>query len=220
VTRRTGILAATLGLLVLVGGIVFLWHRGRIDPLPPSVRQPVEDERMARARVDSQLVAATEEARAAQERQDSATTRAKAAVRRARLASDRADSLAHEAQRSASARDSAHYYELAYTARTAERDTLLVVIAEQDTALLAAHDRITAITRAASVANQARQRADSVLDAVVASVVACTVPGTFGRLRCPSRKTALVVGVVVGLGAPPLVRAVKDGRLAIPLRSR
>jgi hypothetical protein len=76
VTRRTGILAATLGLLVLVGGIVFLWHRGRIDPLPPSVRQPVEDERMARARVDSQLVAATEEARAAQERQDSATTRA------------------------------------------------------------------------------------------------------------------------------------------------
>jgi hypothetical protein len=203
--------------LGLAGIALALWSRGRVDPVPPPVRAAVQAERADRARDSAQLVAATLEAEAAARRQEEATARARSAEERARVASDRADALARRAELAESAQDSARYYRLAYEARTAERDTLLDALAAKDTALDAADDRIAAITRGAVIANSARIRADSVLDAVVASVVVCTVPGTFGRVRCPSRRTALVVGLVAGVAIPPTVRAIRDGRLRLSL---
>jgi hypothetical protein len=219
-TRRLGflIVAGTLAVLVVAG--VVLWRRGRVDPLPPAVRTAVTNEKADRARVDSQLVAATLEAQAAQRRQDAANARAKAAERRARAIGLQADSLAREAQHASTARDSALFYRLAYTARTSERDTLLVALAGKDTALAEAERRAVALTRSDSINRQARTRADSVLDAVVASVTVCTVPGTFGRVRCPSRKVALAVGIVGGLATEEMYRAVKDGRISIRLPFR
>lgn len=220
-TRRALWLSGVALLVVLIAiTVVVLWRRGRVDPLPPPVRTAVANEKTDRARVDSQLVAASVEAEAAQRRQELATQRANALERTAKAASDRADSLAREAERSATARDSAIYWHLAYATRTAERDTLLTVIAEQDTALLASHDRASAFQHAAYVANTARLRADSVLDAVVAAANVCTVPGTFGRVKCPSRKTALAVGLLGGLATEEVARALKDGRIRISLPFR
>lgn len=220
-TRRALWLSGA-GLLVLTIAltVVILWRRGRVDPLPTPVRHAVEDERLARARVDSQIVAATMEAEAAQRRQDEATQRANALERARRLASDRADSLARAAEQAQTASDSARYYRLAYVARTSERDTLLAVLAEKDTALLAANDRARAFQHAAIVADSARLRADSVLDAVVASVTVCTVPGTFGRVKCPSRTTALVAGAALAVVGKVTYDAVRDGRLRITLPFR
>jgi hypothetical protein len=48
----------------------------------------------------------------------------------------------------------------------------------------------------------------------------CTVPGTFGRIKCPSRKTALAVGILGGFATEELYRAVRDGRISVPLVSR
>jgi hypothetical protein len=214
--RRRWIFAGLIA-VELLGIVVALWLRHRIDPLPAPVRDAVEAERAARPSIDSQLVAATLEAQAAQERQDAATQRAEAAERRARIQSARADSLAREAELATTARDSALYWHLAYSARTEERDTLLVASAAKDSAIAAANARAFAFARRAAVADSARLRADSVLDAVVASVTVCTVPGTFGRVRCPSRTAALAFGFVGGLVLEETVRAVHDGRLRIPL---
>jgi hypothetical protein len=217
-TRRAWV-AIGLG-VALAALLIFLWRRGRVDPLPTAVRTAVTNEKADRARVDSQLTAATMEAAAAYQRQGEANARADSLRRLARRLSSRADSLAREAERSSTARDSALYYRLAYTERTTERDTLLLALAGKDMALAAAEARAVALTRSDSIARRARVRADSVLDAVVASVTVCTVPGTFGRIRCPSRKTALAVGILGGFATEELYRAVKDGRLSIPLVSR
>jgi hypothetical protein len=213
-TRRAWI---GLGLAVaLVALALFLWRRGRVDPLPPAVRTAVENEKASRAAIDSALVAATVEASAAQDRQAAANARADSLRRVAKRLSNRADSLAREAERAATAQDSALYYRLAYAERTTERDTLLLALAGKDTALAEAERRAVALTRSDSIARRARVRADSVLDAVVRSVTVCTVPGTFGRIKCPSRKTALAVGLLGGFATEEIYRAVRDGRFRVP----
>ena len=219
-TRRLGLLISGGTLAVLVVAVVVLWRRGRVDPLPPAVRTAVTNEKEDRARIDSQLVASTLEAEAAQRRQDAANARARASERRARAIGLQADSLAREAALARTSRDSALFYRLAYTARTSERDTLLVALAGKDMALAEAERRAIALTRSDSINRRARQRADSVLDAVVASVTVCTVPGTFGRIKCPSRRTALAVGIVTGLATEEIYRAAKDGRISIPMPFR
>jgi hypothetical protein len=206
---------SVVALLVLVVGV--LWWRGRIEPLPPDVAKPVHDEKADRQRVDSQLIAATMEAYAAQQRQARAEAKNDTLRSIARRLSVYADSLARLAGGAVNAHDSAALWRDAYEVRTDERDTLLAALTENRHALDAANDRIAALTRAVGIADSARQRADSVLDAVVASVVVCTVPGTFGRVKCPSRKTALTVGVLSGLAIEEVGRAVKDGRIRFQL---
>lgn len=204
--------------VALVASGAFIWfHRHRVEALPPAVVAAVEHEKADRARVDSQLIAASLEAVAAQQRQAIAEARADSLRSIAQRFSDYADRLAARATTATTAHDSANFYREAYEVRTDERDTLLAALATKDTALDAANDRIAALTRAAGIADTARQRADSVLDAVVASVVVCTVPGTFGRIRCPSRRTALAVGIIGGLAIEEIGRAVKDGRIRISL---
>jgi hypothetical protein len=211
------LIVSATALLALVVAVVFWRHRQRVEPLPPAVVTAVEHEKADRARVDSQLIAASLEAAAAQQRQAAAEAKNDTLRSIARRFSNLADSLAHRAATATTAQDSARHYREAYEVRTDERDTLLAALTAERHALDAAEDRIAALTRAVGIADSARQRADSVLDAVVASVTVCTVPGTFGRLKCPSRKTALAVGLVSGLAIEEIGRAVKDGRIRISL---
>jgi hypothetical protein len=205
---------------ILVASIAFVWrHRHRLDALPPAVVTAVEHERADRARVDSQLIAASLEAVAAQQRQAVAEARAEQLRSIARRFSDYADSLARKAELARTAQDSASYYRSAYLVRTDERDTLLHALAEKDTALQAAESRAASFRRALVVADSARQRADSVLDATVHAVrvAECRVPLTFGLVHCMSRTHAALVGVGLGVGGKMAYDAVRDGRLKIPL---
>jgi len=205
------ILAATLIVAIVI------WRRPPVDPLPPPVRTAVDHEKADRARVDSQLIAASLEAFAAQQRQARAEAQTDSLRSVARRFSVYADSLAQRASSAVNAHDSATYYREAYEVRTDERDTLLAALASERRALGAANDRIASLAKDTTIANRARQRADSVLDAVVASVTVCTVPWTFGRVKCPSRKTAFALGNVGGLATEEIYRAAKDGRISISL---
>lgn len=196
-------------------------ERRRADAiLPPAVVNAVDQERADRARVDSQLIAASLEAVAAQQRQAEANARAEAIRRSVAKLSLFADSIARRAERAANAVDSAALYRDAYMVRTDERDSLLMALEAKDSALTAAEDRARALTRVAAVADAARQRADSVLDAVVdaAHQAECRVPLTFGLVRCMSRGKAALLGVVIGVAGTVAYDAIRDGRLSIPLR--
>lgn len=213
-----------LAILVLVGAlaasIAVIWrHRHGVDALPPAVLAAVEHEKADRARVDSELIAASLEAVAAQQRQAEAETRAEQLRSIARRFSDYADSLARKAERAHTAQDSASYYRSAYLVRTDERDTLLHALAEKDTALRAANERAASFRQGLVIADSARQRADSVLDATVHAVrvAECRVPLTFGLVHCMSRTHAALVGVALGVGGTMAVDAVRDGRLKISL---
>lgn len=168
-------------------------------PLPPAIITELQKHRTLEARADSQIRAAWAEAEAARRRQDAAEARARIAEATAVSLGREADGLATAASEAQTAQDSARIYRRAYAVRTAERDTLLVILAGKDTALAAAGDRIAALTRAAQVADSGRLRADSLLDVVVRSVALsrCTVPLTFGRVRCPTRREAAMGGAIV-----------------------
>jgi hypothetical protein len=212
---RTLWIALAVSAVVIV--VVVLWRRGQVDPLPTAVRIAVTNEKADRARVDSQLAAASLEAAAAYERQLVSEARADSLQSTARRLSRRADQLAADAALARTAADSAEGYRLAYLERTEERDTLLTTIAQKNISLAEAESRVKSEARRADIANAGRQRADSVLDAVVASVTVCTVPGTFGRMKCPSRRTALAVGIIGGFATEEIYRAARDGRIAIPV---
>lgn len=207
-----------IGLAFLAGHVI--GRRSAAEILPPAVVTAVEHEKADRARVDSQVIAATLEASAAQQRQAVATARADAIERIATKLSLYADSLAKRAANARTAADSAHYYREAYQVRTDERDSLQHELAAKDSATAAADDRAAAFRHGLIVSDSARQRADSVIDAVVdaAKQAECRVPLTFGLLKCMSRTKAAIVGAAIGVGGTLTVQAIRDGRLKIPLR--
>jgi hypothetical protein len=210
------------GLVLLVASFVAgrLSRRNADAILPPPVVTAVAHEKADRARVDSQLIAATLEATAAAQRQAIATARADSLADIAKRIGRYADRLAARAASAETAQDSATYYREAYQVRTDETDTLRYELAEKDSALVAANARALAFQRATVVADSARQRADSVIDAVVeaAKQAECRVPLTFGAIHCMSRTKAAIVGGVIGIGAKMTYDAIWDGRLKIPLR--
>lgn len=211
-------LAAGVAILVALVAVA-LYFRGRVDPLPPAVRTAVEAEQASRARADSQIAAAWAEAEAARARELRSEARADSLQRAAHSLSRVADASAARARAARTVADSARYFEAAYLERTAERDTLLATVAQQGVSLAEARAQVAALAPGLRVADSARVRADSVLDAVVESVTKaqCTVPGTFGRIACPSRRTAFVVGVVTTVTGKLLYDAIDDGRLKIAL---
>lgn len=190
------VLAAVAGLV----WVVWRYHPPAGDPLPPAIVAELQDHRTLEARADSQISAAWAEAEAARRRQEAAESRARLAEATAVSLGRAADGLAKAAGGAQTAQDSARVFRAAYEARTVQVDTLLVILAGKDTALQAAGDRIAALTRAAQVADSGRVRADSLLDKVVRSVVQsqCRVPLTFGRVRCPTRREAAILGLLAG----------------------
>lgn len=211
--------------VVLLGVVEFVvlrafYQRQASRILPPPVVTAVEHERADRARVDSQLIAASLEAVAAQQRQAEANARADAIQRASVKLGMFADSLAHRAANATSLADSAALYRQAYLVRTDERDSLQYALVEERKARAYSEERAQALTHVAGIADSARQRADSVLDAVVHAVheAECRVPLTLGLVRCMSRTKAAIVGVAVGVGGTLAVEAIRDGRLKIPLR--
>lgn len=210
------------GLLVgvaLVVVSVLLWRAPRVDPLPAPLALAVDRHRWEREALNAQVTAAWREARAAQARRDTAITEATRLRSSADRAGRRADALAARAAIATTATDSAEHYRAAYEARTAERDTLLVVIDSLRSGVTLAEAE-AGVLGTALVATEAHgQRADSLIEAVVAVTTKadCTVPGTFGRVRCPTRTQALVAGAVLAAVARPTYRAIKDGRLGVRL---
>lgn len=203
---------------VLVASIVFVWrHRHRVDALPPAVVTAVEHEKADRPRVDSTVIADTLEAHSAERRAQIATGRADSLADIARRIGRFADSLAEKAVRAKTAEDSARFYRFAYLTRTDEASTLRHELAEKDTAIANAEARAEFFRHALIVSDSARQRADSVMDAVVhaATQTECRV---LWVVHCISRKKAFIVGAAAGVGGKMLYDAIRDGRIRIPLR--
>jgi hypothetical protein len=213
---RSIYVAIALSMALLVG-VVIVWHRHDRDVLPPPVVRAIDAERASRPHVDSQVTAAYQEAAAAQARKDSAEAHAHRMERTAQREGHRADSLAVLARFAGTARDSALFWHLAYGSRTTERDSLAGVIDTLHVALDASRAEALSLHRGLDVADSARHRADSVLDATVTAVrrADCRVPGTFGLVHCMSRRDAALVGLALGVAGTVTVGAIRDGRLSL-----
>jgi hypothetical protein len=212
-------LAVGLSCVAVVALVQRVRHRHADDVLPPPVARAIDAERAARPAVDSQVTAAWQEAEAARARGARDSARADRLKRVAAIEGRRADSLAALARVAETARDSARYWQLAYSVRTEERDSLVVVTTTLESALAAVAQEASALRRGLTVADSGRHRADSVLDATVAAArhADCRVPFTLGLVHCMSRTHALEAGVAFGIGAKMTYDAVRDGRVRIPL---
>lgn len=171
--------------------------------LPPAVVTAVDSERADRPRVDSMLKALEATARELGRVQEASARRSESIQRAADVVARHADALARSAASDSNPSAAADAWRLAYEARTAERDSLLSALEADRVALAAADERSARLEAAVRVSETARARADSVVDAVVQSVnrQTCRVPLTFGRIGCPSRRSAALVAGGIGLVA-------------------
>ena len=205
-------LRAVHGLLWI--GVATLWVlwflRSRPQPIiDAATRAEVSSLRATRAidsaRIDSLRRSAAASASAAA----LAVARARAVERAATAEGHRADSLAIEARRRDSARTSPvdSSWRLAYEARTAERDSLLVSIAERDSADVKSHFTFTQLTVALDSSESRRARLEVVNTAMLKAVEkaerGCRI---LAIVPCPSRAQALVAGAAGGIIATVLIR--------------
>jgi hypothetical protein len=172
------------------------------EPLPVALQGDVDTYERFRPRADSVIATLTEHAAASDARADSAMRVAKRLQANANAQGKRADSLAAVASTSLTAADSATRWHAAYDERTAQVGSLTNVIVQDSVAIAQEKHRGDSLQRALVFTDSLRLRGDSLLHRVVAvKTERCTVPGTFGLVGCPSRKTAFVVGVVSGVTA-------------------
>lgn len=207
-------------LWLLIAGLVLLALAGACGKDAPQTEaeklspETVERfERLARdsarhfARQDSlkRAAAAADSAAALAERE---ADRARSAAARQRV---RADSAAALARASTTGSDSARYFEAAFLAERARADS----IARSDSLNRRAVGDLRAGMRAESArADEAAQREQAQADVVrrlradIAKLERpCSVPLTFGKVPCPSRKVAFVGGVIVGTTATAVALA-------------
>lgn len=183
------------------------------EPETPATLAPkVEAHRVASAIDSVRLLAVREEARRAARAETAAVVRARAAERSAVAHRRLADSLAAEARAAVTLADSARGWQEAYLARTVEADSLRVVVAEERTARAHADTQVALYMRADSTHERRHARADSLLRAAVAVANEAGKCRILGLVRCPTRKAAVIGGVVVGVfvgsgAAARLVRA-------------
>jgi PBP1b-binding outer membrane lipoprotein LpoB len=115
-------------------------------------------------------------------------------VARAQVAEHRADSLAAVAQQHS---DSAILWHNAYDARTVEADTLRKAVAQKDSAFQAerlAFVNLSALYGADTLRRIATEKVNLGLQNDIKKLQQpCTVPGTFGKIPCPSRTVTLVL---------------------------
>ena len=220
-TRRDLAIQVAFSVIVaaLIGLVVWVIAKPKPIALPPAVVVAVDSERVGRARADSTVRALRDSAARLEAAKVAAVRRSDSLQRHADALSRHADALAARASILSDPSAKADAWRLAYEARTAERDTLLSALAADRVALAAAEVKADRLEAALSVSEVARSRADSVLDAVVKSAsVSCSVPGTFGKVGCPSRKAAFIAGavaaVVVIRTAPNIKNAIS--RLPVP----
>ncbi len=218
--RRAGLCIAA----AIVGG----WALGQCGPddpvgLPPKVAEaviehqvltPIDLAEVARLRAvadSAQAVSTT-----ARQKARESELRAKAAERTALGLHRLADSLALVASaatatidtgRVVGAEDPGSSWRAAYTARTAEAESLSVAnrakdsaLTAKDTALAAADRKQVATDSALSRTVRRADRADSVLAKVLPIAEKASAPCRvlFGLVQCPSRKQTFVAGTVVG----------------------
>lgn len=206
--RRVIQLAALVTVAALLGAAAIVAVRASAE---------VEREREARAVVEAEaaeLRAAGHRAeRAAQAGRDSALAAAALRVEEA-VATARAVAGELRAARLSlprpgpSATDSVRYWQETANLAIAEADGLQAALAQRDSALVIEAERrllfearaVLAESREDSLARSlARVRADlAVATSGAAAGDRCVVPGTFGRVRCPSRAESALGGAVLG----------------------
>jgi hypothetical protein len=113
-----------------------------------------------------------------------------------------ADSLAVAARVAKDAADSAAKWQLAYNERTRERDTLLITIVKKDSVIRYERDARLGLGLLYGADTLRRKRTEVANERLVADIAKleqpCRVPGTFGKVPCPSRT---VTGILsAGLG--------------------
>lgn len=201
-TRDRYIVGGTLGALLLVWFVIHYWHR---DPsiVTPAVHATIDSlkatKKPAEAVIDSLAVAGlTHSVTGA-----SAAGRARVSEAKAAATGARADTAAARARRTDSTPDSlAAAWKEAYELRTAERDTLLVALAQKDSAYRGAAASANDFRLALTNSEQRRQAVEnlnsSLQTAVAKAERGCRVMWT---IPCPSRPVSFVLGAVGGAAA-------------------
>jgi hypothetical protein len=115
-----------------------------------------------------------------------------------------ADSLAAVARLAKTAADSAARWHAAYDERTKERDTLLVTVAKKDSVIRYERDARIGLGILYGADTLRRIAIEKVNEGLKKDInklqQPCTVPGTFGKVPCPSRTVTMVVSVLGVLG--------------------
>jgi hypothetical protein len=113
---------------------------------------------------------------------------------RAQIAEHRADSIAAIAREHA---DSALLWRQAYDARTTEADTLRKAVAQKDSALKSERSAFANLSILYAKDTTRRLVIEGVNEGLKRDIAKlqqpCTVPGTFGKIPCPSRTVTLLL---------------------------
>lgn len=198
---RPLVVAAGIVAVLVIGAIAFTYGRPAPHALPPALAATVEQHTVATAIDTAEIARLRRVAAAADSAQWRANEHAAAIAAHARQVSARADSLAGVAATAESAHDSASAWHAAYTARTAERDTLTHELAAKDSSLVDARLQIAAVDSALSRSQARASRADSVIAAAVTVVRSSDPPCRLAHFfACPSRTVVAIGSAIAGAG--------------------
>jgi hypothetical protein len=131
--------------------------------------------------------------------------RADATLGTARTLQRQSDSLAALAREATTARDSAHFFEAALAKERARGDSIAAADAERQRAVVNLRASVSADSLRADRAEHRLGDTEQVVRDLRRDIakleVPCHVPGTFGRISCPSRRVSAVIGTIVGVVA-------------------
>jgi hypothetical protein len=195
-----------LAALAFIAGIAIgaaTMHFVRVDRALPEPLAETVQQHEVRSAVDTATTNRLErDAAAARFASKMASLRADALERTRQQLQRTADSLTAIAAASTSASDSAQGLAAALEARTAERDTLAAIVDVRSLQLRFEINRGDSLARANAIHKARGDRADAVIAAAMEVVRAADPPCRVARIvPCPSRKEAVIGGVLAGAAA-------------------
>lgn len=221
-TRLAGVGIITVVIIALALGAAWMFKSCQPEPgpkIPPATQKSIDSLAATKPTFDSvqhagqQKVARDTLTAITHKRQ---ATQAEASANFAKIT---ADSLAATAARAKSADSAAAAWKAAYEARTREAESWHVAAIRNDSAYQAERQaRITAVNL--YVADTSRRVAvekvnSELQEAIKKLEVPCRVPGTFGKIPCPSRTVTMVLTAVVVEGIHYAVNQQKSQKTVV-----
>lgn len=171
--------------------------------IPPKVQKSIDSLATTRPSFDSAAVAGRQEVARDTTRATGFKKQGTQAEATANFAKITADSLAASAARTHASDSAAAAWKDAYDARTREAEAWHVAAVRNDSAYQAERDarvRLAGLYAADTLRRIATEKVNGELqDAIKKLQVPCTVPGTFGKVPCPSRTVVMVGSAGLGL---------------------